>query len=287
MRLDTTYIDTIFSAFNDYNVIGELVNCQGFRTIQKHALITGNEFCIAQIRSALKGSSNAGYGLQNLVSNLDDIKKLYYEIIDNWVELEIEIVNQLKNIFPHCDVDNSTVCLNIGYDIGIGIDDTACINLNCPLFFHDIKEFVSIVIHELAHTIYEKNHPLNFDISSRLSIKRLVDELIQYEGVGIFSAYHYRQENKLPSQGSITIEDYHENPNSIEMMTIYLKLQHMVDNPLQFDFEDLLEQAFGNRLAHRLGYIILKKIFTTEGLSGVQEAAQMPNTEFVIRYLVE
>ena len=288
MFADTEYIDIFQNHLAGHAQLEELATCRGMQAIQKHATQTSNVFEIAQIKDALKGAEYAGYGLRNLKQNLQSILDFVGQLPLIWPELIEVVEREVKRLFPSCDLSQTILCPVIGYDIGIGVNQTICLNLNNTLFLEDSDEFIALAIHEATHTVFEQiiSRPVSFgSLIDAQTVLRFAEYLIQYEGVGLIAAAGYRKERNLRSGPFPTTQDYATSP---ERLQYYLENYHNLIKQIQFGAKpgELLELIFnGERLVHRLGYDLFARIEQEEGFEAVRSAAQMPIEIFTNRYL--
>ena len=288
MFVDTEYIDIFQNYLAGHAQLEELATCRGMRTIRKHANQTSNVFEITQIEDALNGAKYAGYGLRDLKQNLEFILDFVSQLPLIWPELMEVVEREVKRLFPDCDLSQTTICPVIGYDIGIGIDKTICLNLNTPLFWEQPEELISLAIHETAHTVFEEIHSRTSIVQSSIdaqAVLRFAEYLVQYEGVGLIAAANYRQEKQLATHHTATTEDYN---TSSERLQYFLENYHNLIKQISFGTRahDLLELIFnGERLVHRLGYDLFARIEQEKGFTGVRSAAQMSTESFTYTYL--
>lgn len=292
MQVDYSYIETIFRIIEEGLDIHELENNEGFQTVIDHAQLTGNEFSIKNVEDAIKGVNDNAYGLRNLLNNIERIKDLYElfkEQEDKWLK---EVVKHIEKLFVDANHKVTKIYPVIGYDIGIGLNNKVCINLNSEILLQDYRELISIIIHESSHTYYESIHGSILEllkIKTPMDMKNLLNSAIQYEGVGIFSAEEYRTVNNLPKTGSPIREDYNISINDksyMELFEEYKKLARDLINGDIKDSEEFMSRCFGElKLTHRLGYSIFSEINRKRGIRGVRDAIKMSNENFAEEFL--
>ena len=280
MIFDFSYVDIILNG----GELKDLTDTPAYQTIQKHVALTGSKFNINMIENALNGAVNAGYGLRNLSDNIDDIRHIVNQLKERTNEWQSIIEKGVKNIFVDCDLSSTIICPVIGYDIGIGIDNVVCINLNVSIN-KNIKEIFSISIHETAHTQTE-HLGKSFNIETKQNLLNTVSYLIPYEGIGIFSAYSYRVANSLPYYGYPSLEDYIISDIKYEnLQRSYKKLREMNEDS-KVTLEEMKVEAFSTkRLTHRLGYEIVFRAYKQHGIEEVRNIAKMNMHEFIAKYL--
>lgn len=292
MQIDYSFMETVFKVIKESSDIHELKNNKGFRTVRRHAQLTGNEFSIKDIENAIMGADDTAYGLRNLSANLDRIEQLYKlfrEQEEKWLG---EVARHIDNLFDKANRKVTKLFPIIGYDIGIGLDNRVCVNLNSEILLQDYKELISIIIHETAHTHYESIHgPFLrlLELRTGTDMMALLNNAIQYEGVGVFSAEEYRMFNNLAKTGSPLQEDYDISMGDACYMGLfreYKSLKEELKRGAIKNSDEFMSRCFSeSRLTHRLGYAIFSEINKREGINGVRNAIRMVNEDFAESFL--
>ncbi len=292
MKIDYSYIETFFKIMDKRTDISELESNDGFKTIIIHAQKTGNDFSLKDIEDAIKDVNDEAYGLRNLLKNVERIKALYKMLKTQEKEWLKEVKIHVEKLFNDIDYEATTIYPVIGYDDGIGLNRNVCVNLNSEISLKDYRELISTIIHETAHTYYESIHGSILDcfkIDTLVNMKNLLNNAIQYEGVGVFSAEKYRVKNNLPNTGSPMQEDYKvltDKDKRLELLHEYKELSNDLMSGRLKDKEKFLNRGFGqSKLTHRLGYSIFTEINEVNGIEGVKEAVYMSNKDFVEKFL--
>lgn len=293
MKIDYSYIETFFKIIDKRTDISELESNGGFQTIITHAEKTGNDFSLKDIEDAIKDINDEAYGLRNLLKNIERIKTLYKTLKIQEKEWLKEVKFYVGKLFSDIDYEVTTIYPVIGYDIGIGLNRNVCVNLNSEICLKDYRELISIIIHETTHTYYEAIHGSILDcfkIDTLVDMKNLINNAIQYEGAGIFSAEEYRVKNNLLDTGSPIQEDYKILTNKdkrVELLHEYKELSNDLMSGRLQDKEEFVKRGFGqSKLTHRFGYSIFTEINEVNGIEGVKEAINMSNKDFVEKFLL-
>lgn len=288
-KADHSFMESFASCIANSTDFHVLENNPGYQTIISHARQTGNEFSIQDIEAAMKGSSAPGYGLKNLSNNITAIINLW-EVLkeqeENWLA---EVSYYTARLFPD-NLREVTIFPVVGYDQGIGINGKVCVNLNSELCHENFQELISVIIHEVTHTLYESVHGPILDllkVETCADMKKLLDNLIQYEGVGVFSAEEYRIKHRLPCTGTVIQEDYNiDNAKFAAMYRNYHSLSEDLAEGRLTDVEEFYQRGFGpDKLTHRLGYAIFTELNKSMGFDSVLEAVRMPNADFIRKWL--
>ena len=147
MKFDFSYLDHFFAVLDQGQDINLIADTIGYQTIQKHVQLTGSEFSLENLKRSVEGHDNAGYGLRNLPQNVAKIRELANNLKSRTAEWQAVIEKNVGHVFKDYNSTNTVICPVIGYDIGIGLDNVSCINLNSQICLEDIREVFSISIH--------------------------------------------------------------------------------------------------------------------------------------------
>lgn len=282
MKFDYSYLKDFF----EFNA-EQLEKNIGFKAIKKHSYITGNSFTIKDIDDAVHNlSCNTAYGLIDLKENLEKIQSLWniltlYE--SEWID---EITRYIELVFGSKVVEGIPILVFpvVGYDIGIGMDNIICFNLNSELFLTNHREVLTILIHETTHILYERIHGSffrHFKFSTVVEMRRLLNYAIQYEGAGVYSAEAYREDNNLCGNEYPIQQDYlvlKKEGVFLNLCKEYIEISNALEQGLMSS-EEFLNRCFGaQKLTHRLGYGVFS-IMSRE--MNVIKLVQMSNNDFV------
>lgn len=275
--------DSFYNLVIEQEIIdsAQLFLTRGFKAIKAHQDLTNSEFSLLALKQALEGEDDRGYGLKGLQTNIPKIKVLYEKLAADfgwidWVEKE------LLNYFSTHYLENIYISPVIGYDAGIGINDTVCVNLNFKPFLDNYKECIAVVLHEGVHVAFSRKHGIYLKLDSRSEIIKSLQYLIQYEGVAIYIARRYREDNDLLSlNGNPLREDYHVSYND------YCDLFSLYEDVLKAKSkEEAFQLAFTvEKLAHKLGYYLVENYAENKGIDGVKEIVNMSTIDYTNKFL--
>ena len=149
------------------------------------------------MEKALYGEPSPFYGLDSLSAKMPQVKQLWHIIDANqqpWLDL---VQATLSRLLPEEDLNHITIYPIIGYDMGIGLENMVCMNLNGEPYFAEPDEFLYFIIHECVHVIYEWHHtvpPLRNVVTADqwLSYLKL---WVQNEGYAVYAPLQLRQEH--------------------------------------------------------------------------------------------
>jgi hypothetical protein len=258
----------------------ELSLTRGYSAIETHKDLTKNEFEIKQIEDAISGKDDSAYGLKSLKSNIERIKVLHDKLAEDlsWID---EIKDVLCQYFICHTLEDIYICPVIGYDMGIGVENTVAINLNTELFLNCFKECISVILHEAVHVAFARKHRINIQLSSVREIIESLNYLIQYEGVAIYISKVYRDMHNLGTMGDIVTEDTKVTKEEYQELLIQYKKAlnaSSSEEALKYGFEE-------KRLAHPLGFYIVNEYAKGHGIDGVKEIISMNSHQFANKFL--
>jgi len=292
MKTDYSFIETLFSVIAGGSPLAALEGTPALRTMSAHAALFGNRFGLDEIADAIQHGNERVYGFAGFAANRDRIQELSIGLKASQHEWLPEVEHHAGFLFPQARLDMITVCPVVGYDIGIGTKGVVCVNLNTGIFLENVRELVSLVIHETAHAAFEQaSGPLLgiAGLGSNRAMRAFLDYYIQYEGYGLFAPAEYRSRHRLPDAGTPPQEDYRVAEDVVLARSLVREYQALVSDlecPEGLPLETFFQRGFGpSRLPHRLGYAIVDAVNRANSLRMVQAAVSLECTEFVERYL--
>jgi len=136
----------------------DLLAHPAYQVIQAHAAQFDGGLSAGDVDAALAGRPSPFYGLRSLEQNLAQIARLVETLRQReaeWLDLARAA---LLRFLPGEDLSSITIYPLIGYDMGIGLRETVCMNLNHLPYLRQPEEFLFYLIHECTHVIYERGH---------------------------------------------------------------------------------------------------------------------------------
>lgn len=285
MQLDLGGIES-FYAFIDGSIDEQkLLEYPAYQTVFKHGQNFGREMSPGDIKKALRGEQSPFYGLHNLEENKQRIEETLKKVSEESTTWFAEIKDVLAGFFPRFTLDQLTVYPIIGYDVGIGLDNNICLNINEPLYLNDHREFFPMVGHEGFHALYNQVRPFP-SVHDLDTIQKRLDffySLIQNEGYAVFIAWKIRRGKGLEFYDHPLLEDfkYVESSPSPRLWENFRKIKYLIESKSEMNREEYLETAFGaGRLTYRLGGTLVRAIEEEYGQKGLQKGACLPGEEF-------
>ena len=255
-----------------------------YQTVALHARMFGVGLNAVDVENALAGKPSPFYGLVGFLPNLPRVAHLLSYLRQQAAEWSAVIEFELRALFPDEKL-NITIFPILGYDMGIGLDGSVCMNLNCPTYLNEPLEFLFYAIHECAHVLYERRHPIPIlaDINTPAEWHSYFNLWTQNEGFAVYAPLRLRE--KLENLNERDYQVLWDGPAlEFHRLEYFFALGQLLDEtPLER--EAYLEICFGDRrLTYRLGCELLRRIEHTHGLTTVQQAFFMAGDEFMERY---
>ena len=290
MKVDYTAANLFLSYCEGDAELEEVWKTKAYKTIRLHADKLKGGICKKQIEDVLKGEKTGYYGIGDLKENLNEVRKLMKIIKNNEDKWTGIIEQELERVVPKENVDNITVNPVFGYDIGIGLNNNVCVNLNEQLFFDKPEEFMFIAMHESSHVLYDRIN----DFPSIDNIQSVDDKItffntfFQTEGYAVYTPLNKRKDEKMDNTIHFILEDYQvmaDEEKMKESVSKYDDLKYDLKDSGEWSFEEYMKRCFGkDRLAYRVGGMMVKKIEEKEGIDEVREAFYKKPDDFVNEY---
>lgn len=288
MKFDYTGAE-LFMAFLGGNATArEVLAHPAYMTIARHAKFCSNEISERDLEDALMGRPSALFGLEHLPDNLERIESLLSHIRQNEASWTGKIETALGFLFPGEDL-NITVYPAIGYDMGIGMDGTVCMNCNCETYLKHPLEFLFYAMHESVHVVFGRHHrvpPLR-DAVSRADWLSYFLMWTQNEGYAVYAPLHLREEMGCMNGPDYMVLSSPGELNDTRLMFLD-SLKKLRDQTLTRD--EYIDICFGKRrLTYRIGCEMIRQIELAYGPQAVQRAFRLESNSFFenYRHLIE
>jgi hypothetical protein len=255
-----------------------------YQAVFTHADRFTNGLDPADVENALAGKGSPFYGLHGLRANRARIHALLEHIRENQSAWTVQIDAELKRIFP-AEFPPITIYPILGYDMGIGLENSVVMNCNWEPYLNDPREFLYYSIHECVHVLYEHTHeikPLNA-ISTPADWQAYFNLWFQNEGFAVYAPLRLRLES-----GSMNDRDYRVLNDPAQIAVLLAALREILqklgqEEPLSR--EEYLECCFGDRrITYRMGCELIRRIEAKHGMEAVREAFLLPAGAFMERY---
>jgi len=281
----------LFLSYIDGEIdIDEVWDHDAYRVIREHAEKLRGGLKKEQIERAVRGEKSGYYGVSDLGANREKIEELM-DILkgkkDSWLKA---IEDELCKVVPHEDKD-ITIYTVFGYDIGIGLEDGVCVNLNEWLFFHDPRQFLYLGIHECSHTLYSRIHgiPDIDDMKTNEDRISFFNTFLQTEGYAVYTPLKLRLEDGYTGSEEHFITADYQVASDDERMRMVVKdhdeLREDLKDSDNWSIQEYMNRAFGEkRFTYRVGCSLVDQIEQEKGIDEVRKAFYMDADEFVDRY---
>ncbi len=285
MKLDLGGIESFYAYQEGKIKKQKLLDHPAYKTVFKHGQKFGREMSPEDIEKAIKGEQSLFYGLDNLEENKQRIEETLKKVSEDSTTWFAEIKDVLAGFFPRFTLNQLTVYPIIGYDVGIGLDNNICLNVNEPLYLNDYREFFPMVGHEGFHALYNqvRSFPSVRDLDTSQKRLDFFYSLIQNEGYAVFIAWKIRRGKGLQFYDHPLLKDfkYVESSPSSRLWENFRKIKYLIETKPEMTLEEYLETAFGaGRLTYRLGGVLVRAIGEEYGEKGLQEGACLSGEDF-------
>ncbi len=290
VEIDLSAAEIFLSYMDGGTSMDEVWGHDAYKIIRTHAEKLRGGLKKEQIERAAKGEKGGYYGVSGIRENLGNIETLI-DIIkereDSWLK---SIEAELHRVVPK-EKKDITIYPAFGYDIGIGLEEGVCINLNEGLFFHVPRQFLYLAIHECSHTLYSRIHgiPDIDDIRSNQDMISFFNTFLHTEGYAVYTPLKLRAaDGYTGSENHYLNADYHiiyDEEGMRKTVKGYDLLRDERTISKDWSLQDYMNRAFGEkRFAYRVGCAVVNRIEQEQGMDEVRKAFYMDADEFVERY---
>lgn len=281
-----------FSAYELFNSflagalpLDKALNHPAYITILTHARKFGNPFTQQDIEEALSGEPSPFYGVTRLKENQGRIYQLKTHIQEHCTEWVDICAREIHRVLPEFDLCGIKVYPVLGYDMGIGLGESICMNLNVEAYLRNPLEFLYYMIHEIVHILYERCHtiPSVQDINGNDQWRKYYALWVQNEGFAVYVPLHIRMNNQHMNE-----RDYRlllDKASLFPILNKFKETRMLLQSNRYFSYDEYMEMTFGNqRVTYRAGCEIIRRIEQKYGIDAVREAFHMKGEPFLINY---
>jgi len=287
MRIDFSAIEGFLSLLAGRQTAETLLEHPAYRAVRRHSrLAYGYDLSAEDLLAAIAGRESPFFGLAGIAKRVAGIERfvvLARQLAPEWVAA---CESSLARFAGSEDLAQVTIYPIAGYDVGIGVEGAACLNVNSPLFLEQPEEFGYLAIHESCHVLYGLSRPLPeiAGMTAGSDWCGLFSRMTQDEGFAVFSPLALRVAGKAANQlGNHPVQrDYAvlADPAALAAASAsFLAVAERLSTvqgarPTR---EECLELIFGpERLTYRDGCEIIRRIEQAEGEAGVRRAFRLP-----------
>ncbi len=295
MQLDTSPAEQFLAYVDGDYSLSTVWDHPAYDVARAHADLFGRELTQESVEDALDGEETAFSRPENPTENREEISDLLAHIRQREDEWREAIATHLRRVTREDDLSDVTVYLGIGYELGIGLEDGAYLDLNEPLFFESPRQLLYTAIHESSHTVYEHEHRARSDLSLEPDLLGSPDhQLDVFETVfhtEAFATYTplelRREDGNVGEVDHVLCADYRALSDDEQLRQLVERYDSLRDTVRDDSVSrrTLLGTLFGeHRLPYRLGCAMLDRIEREVGIEEVRDAFYLPPEEFLNTY---
>ncbi len=291
MKFDYSAVEKFLEYKEGEIDIDEVMDHPAYKAIQHHAETFHHGLSTEDVERALKGEKTPFQGVQGFEERTDELLRfidLLKEKEGKWINV---ITTELDQVIPRENKGGMVIYPVIGYDMGIGIDDCVCMNINSSLYLNDPHEFLYMAMHESSHALYERVHgyPKISDLDSVDSMISFFNTLLHTEGFGVYTPLNRRKADGSMGKSSHRCqEDYliiMDEQRLKRHVYIYDSFRKELESAQDWTVDKFLNTAFGkDRFVYREGAAMVVGIEEIGGVMGLWDAFYMGSDEFVNKY---
>ncbi len=284
MRFDFSGADLFLSYLAGGATIHRVLRHPAYQAVCHHARLYTDGVSEQDLLDAVDQKKSPFYGLEDWARRLPHVRSLLETVRsqqDEWLPLAS---SQLARLLPDADL-HITVYPIIGYDMGIGLDGCVCMNLNCPQYLAEPREFLFFIIHECVHVLYERCHrvPALDEVNGPAEWRSFFNLWVQNEGFAVYAPLKLRQE-----MGCLDERDYRVLFDSGAMDSVrrsFMEAERLLNGEAPLTREQYIECCFGDqRLSYRMGCDLLRRIEREHGMEAVRRAFYLDADPFMGEY---
>lgn len=284
MKISFSGAELFISYLDKEATLDEVINHESYERVFSHGEHFNNRVTKEDIENALKGQSTSFYGLETLTENLPRIKNLIKEIEKHQLQWLKDVSKVFSSLLPEEDLTNIVIYPIIGYDAGIGLENTVCMNLNWNQYLNNPHEFLYYMIHEVFHVLYERIHripPLKAVVTPEhwLSYFTL---FVQNEGYAVYAPFNLRvKRGHLTDQDYVVLCSKKRIGKHIEM---FMKTRHLLEHKA-LSSDEYCTHVFGpERLTYRVGCELIRRIEKNYRFEAVKKGIYLDADQFFSKY---
>ena len=293
MKINYSAVEQFLSYADGNTPFTDVWNHPAYEIAREHANLFGIELSQTHVENAMANKQTPFSGAEDLDENKDQIIQLIEHIRANERDWSNQIESHLKRITPDEELVDVTLYLGIGYELGVGLQDGAYVNLNEPLFLKSPRQLLYMALHESSHVLYDRVHNFSEELEPEMlethdGQRKFFNTLFHTEAFATFTPLHLRkEEGDAWDYNHPVCEDYHVVSEESQLGRFVEKYDAFRET-LQEDSvsrRTLLNRTFGDdRLPYRVGCAFLDRIEEELSLDEVRETFYMSPDSFIEEY---
>lgn len=294
MQIDYSAAEQFLSYVDDDEPLTEVWEHPAYGIARKHAELLGRSLSKADVTGAMVDEGTSFSGVENLRANRERIEQLVQHIQANETDWTERMERHLERVVPDEDASDLTVFLAIGYELGIGLQGSAYVNLNEPLFLENPRQLLYAALHESSHVLYDRVHGFSDsldsqNLTSQEGQREFFDVLFHTEAYATYTPLELRKsDGNAESVEHPLNEDYRVVDDEKRLRSHveeYDSFRRALERGSGVSRETLMTRTFGtSRLPYRVGCAVLAGIEEKRGLEAVRDAFYTEPGAFVEEY---
>jgi hypothetical protein len=295
MNVDDSAVELFLSHLDGDASLDEFWAHPAYDVARDHAEMFGRELTQDDIEGALAGEETAFVRTGNFERNQERIARLLKHVRANEDDWTDRIARHLKRVTHEDDLSDVTVYLGVGYELGIGMETGAYLNLNQPIFFDMPRQLLYTAIHESSHVIYEQEHRARseLDLEADLLAQRemqwdVFNTVFHTEAFATYTPLALRRaDGNVAGYDHVICEDYGALSDDSQLRDLVERYDSLRETLREGSVsrETLLGTLFGeHRLPYRVGCAMLDAIEREDGIGEVRDAFYRSPAEFCEEY---
>lgn len=294
MRIDYSAAEQFLSFVDDDASLTDVWDHPAYAIARTHAELLGKDLSKTDIAEAMANERTAFANVDDLKENRERITRLIRYVRANETDWTERIERHLARTISDEDASDLTVFLAIGYELGIGTQRGAYVNLNESLFFETPRQLLYVALHESSHVLYDRVH----DFSNKLGVQELdslegqrtfFNTVLHTEAFATYTPLELRRSDGNVGGGEHAMcEDYRVLADEKRLrrhVEEYDSFRTTLGEGPEVSRETLLTRTFGGlRLPYRIGCALLEGLEEKRGFEAVRRAFFAEPAEFVTKY---
>lgn len=284
MRADYSGAELFFEYIDGRVTASQVLDHPAYRAVVAHANLSSNSITPGDLEAALRGERSSFYGLDRVRERLPEIRTLLQTVRDRESAWLANAHAALAPLFPGEDLGTITLYPIIGYDMGIGLRDAVCMNLNYAPYMVCPEEFGFFIVHEAFHVVYERAHPVAplSSINSPEEWLSYFEMWVQNEGGATYAPLASRLESGFLADAFGDYGVVTDTGQMREHLADFLHTLTLLGDARSMSRDEHIELLFGSkRLTYRVGCELARRIERSGGLVALQAALRVDGTHFV------
>lgn len=293
MEIDYSAAERFLSYADGDALISDVWDHPAYEIARKHANLLDLKLSREDVTRAMADEQTTFAHVETLKANRERIHRLLDHVRSREADWTEQMERHLERVTPDEDVSNLPLFLAIGYELGIGLQAGAFVNLNEPLFLERPRQLLYMGIHESSHVLYDRVHgfsdelgPENLD--SRQGQRTFFNTLFHTEAFATYTPLEMRKTDGNAWDCDHTIcEDYRVVADETQLQRL-IEEYDAFRKTLREEMvprETLWTYTFSElRLPYRVGCAMVEKIEEKRGLDEVRNAFYLSPDDFIEEY---